>query len=74
MSTVKRPVLRSVGPDERSRPLRIVSARRRKPEPEPTATPIAHPFIVESIRILCAGQMREIDPRAWPKYGWEIRP
>ena len=41
--------------------------RRRRPS---AAIEAAHPFLVETIRVLSAsGAVKEINPRTWPEYG-----
>jgi hypothetical protein len=54
------------------RPLRLVTRGRFVSEPEPgPLMPRPHDFIVVSLVVVRhSGERRELDPRAWPEYGW----
>lgn len=44
----------------------------KPPEAAGATSPMPHPFIISSIRVISAsGAVREINPREWPRYGWE---
>jgi hypothetical protein len=46
------------------------------PETAGGASPIPHPFVIQSMRIVGADGrvVKEINHLEWPKYGWEVKP